>query len=59
MVTLTVQQYQELVDNGTVEYNTYYFTYEGESTTWTFGGTFPITFSENWAFGGTFPITLI
>lgn len=58
MVTLTTQQYQLLVDNNLVDESTYYFTYEGEETTnWTFGGTFPITFNEDNGVG-TFPITL-
>lgn len=58
LVTLTVQQYQTLVDNNEVSANTYYFTYEEENATWGFGDQFPITFTNQWAFGGTFPITL-
>lgn len=62
MVTLSEEEYQALVDADEVDLNTYYFTYNAadypEHTTWTFGGTFPITFTEQWAFGGTFPINL-
>ena len=60
MVTLTQGQYQELVANGLVDRNTYYFTYEGqpESDEWHFGDPFPIIFKGTWEFGGTFPITL-
>lgn len=45
MITLTTAQYEALVRADMVDANTYYFTYEGEETTWTFGGTFPITLS--------------
>ena len=63
MVTLTTEQYQNLVDNGLVNESTYYFTYEGEeeTTEWHFGDKFPIILSgetTNWTFGGTFPVTL-
>lgn len=60
MVTLTASQYAQLVENNLVQQDVYYFTYEGEapSAGWQFGGTFPITFTENWAFGQAFPITL-
>ena len=60
MVTLTQEQYQQLVDQGLVERNTYYFTYEGEpdNTDWHFGDPFPIILTDTWEFGGTFPITL-
>lgn len=43
MMTLTVEQYEYLVSTDAVNENTYYFTYEEEEETWTFGGTFPIT----------------
>lgn len=62
MITISDEAYQALVDADEVNPNVYYFTYSAadypEHTTWTFGGTFPITFTEQWAFGGTFPITL-
>lgn len=60
MVTLTASQYAQLVEDNLVQQDVYYFTYEGEapSAGWQFGGTFPITFTENWAFGQAFPITL-
>ena len=62
MVTLTQEQYQRLVDQGLVETNTYYFTYEGEEPsgdTWHFGDRFPIVLTDhNWEFGDPFPITL-
>lgn len=60
MITLSDEEYQFLVENDAVDPNTYYFTYSKEDypDTWTFGGKFPITFTEQWAFGGTFPITL-
>lgn len=60
MTTLTVAQYQALVDAGQVQSDMYYFTYEGEAETgsWSFGDQFPIILTENWTFGGTFPITL-
>lgn len=61
MVTLTVQQYENLVEAGLVNENTYYFTYEGEpeTTEWHFGDSFPITFGNStWGFGDKFPITL-
>ena len=58
MVTLTTQEYQELVDKGLVNEETYYFTYEGEvETNWTFGGTFPVILSGGIGIG-EFPITL-
>lgn len=59
MITLTEREYQALVDSGSVRENVYYFTYEGEpeSSTWGFGGTFPITLTDNGEIG-TFPITL-
>ena len=57
MVTLTTQQYQNLVDRGLVNEATYYFTYEGEvETDWTFGGTFPVILAGQGL--GTLPITL-
>jgi hypothetical protein len=58
MVTLTTTQYQALIDNGAVENDVYYFTYEGEeeTTNWTFGGTFPVTLGGRGI--GEFPITL-
>lgn len=60
MVTLTQEQYQQLVNQGLVERNTYYFTYEGEpeDNSWHFGDPFPIILTGTWEFGGTFPITL-
>lgn len=62
LVTLTVSQYQSLVDSGMVQSDTYYFTYEGEEQennhTWTFGDNFPVIFTSNWVFGGTFPVIL-
>ena len=60
MVTLSASAYQTLVDAGAVQSNVYYFTYEDEeeTTSWTFGGTFPIIFSQGDGIG-TFPITLI
>ena len=58
MVTLTTQEYQNLVDKGLVNEETYYFTYEGEvETNWTFGGTFPVILSGGIGIG-EFPITL-
>lgn len=59
MVTLTEQQYQNLVNRGLVDELTYYFTYEGEeeTTNWTFGGTFPVILGGDSAIG-EFPITL-
>lgn len=57
MVTLSARAYQLLVDANAVDPNTYYFTYEGDDIqSWTFGGTFPITFGSEST--GTFPITL-
>lgn len=57
MVTLTTEQYQNLVDKGLVNESTYYFTYEGEvETDWTFGGTFPVVLTGEGL--GTLPITL-
>lgn len=62
LVTLTVSQYQSLVDSGMVQSDTYYFTYEGEEQennhTWAFGDNFPVIFTSNWVFGGTFPVIL-
>ena len=69
LVTLTVAQYEQLIEEGTttvkgntIEFSadTYYFTYEGEPETsnWGFGDQFPVILTDNWAFGGTFPITL-
>lgn len=61
MVTLTVEQYQTLVDNNLVRENTYYFTYEEEeATTWGFGDQFPIILTDGSTPDsiGTFPITL-
>lgn len=62
MITLTADQYEYLVRNNLIDSNTYYFTYEGKDEpageTWQFGGTFPITLTDNWTFGGTFPIRL-
>lgn len=44
MVTLSQTQYYYLVNNDLINEGTYYFTYEDEgSSTWQFGGTFPIT----------------
>lgn len=43
MVTLTTEQYEALVSSGEALDNVYYFTYEGEYTSWTFGDQFPIT----------------
>lgn len=61
-VTLSKAKYDELVQLGQVSKDIYYFTYEGEDEpageTWQFGGTFPITLTDNWTFGGTFPIRL-
>lgn len=59
MVTLTEQQYQNLVNRGLVDELTYYFTYEGEeeTTNWTFGGTFPVILGGGDSIG-EFPITL-
>jgi hypothetical protein len=37
MVTLTTEQYEALVSSGEALDNVYYFTYEGEYTSWTFG----------------------
>lgn len=52
----TLEEYQALE---TYQNDTIYFILESESNTWTFGGTFPITFGTNsFTFGGTFPITL-
>ena len=63
MVTLTQEQYQQLVDQGLVERDTYYFTYEGEEgeegNTWHFGEPFPIVLTNSkWTFGEAFPIIL-
>lgn len=61
MVTLTVEQYQTLVDNNLVKENTYYFTYEEEeATTWGFGDQFPIILTDGSTPDsiGTFPINL-
>lgn len=63
LITLTVQEYQDLVDSGSVQEDVYYFTYIDETsqpTKWVFGGTFPITLTEESSagIGGTFPITL-
>lgn len=63
LITLTVQQYRQLVESNQVQEGMYYFTYEGEeepeqSSSWVFGGTFPITFSGTWTFGDAFPIIL-
>lgn len=62
LITLTATQYQNLVDAGEVEEDTYYFTYEIEPTTWTFGKTFPIVLgngkSSKFTFGSTFPVIL-
>lgn len=59
-ITLTVAEYNALVQQGLVQEDTYYFTYEGstEPTTWHFGDGFPIIFSSNDNLG-VFPITLI
>lgn len=63
LVTLTTSRYQQLVDNGQVDPNVYYFTYEGEDeeehTGWHFGDTFPVIFTNEWEFNGTFPINLV
>ena len=69
MVTLREEEYQGLVAANAVDPNTYYFTYEEdipENTSWHFGDTFPITFTDNttnntdtWKFGDEFPITFL
>lgn len=60
MVTLSQSRYNQLVEQGLINPNTYYFTYEGEepeSYTWHFGDTFPIVFNQGeWKFGDSFPI---
>jgi len=58
MVTLSVDEYQYLVDNDLVDQNVYYFTYE--KTTWEFGDKFPIILTEGSTPDsiGTFPINL-
>ena len=61
MVTLTVEQYDTLVRNHSVNPNTYYFTYEPEpETTWGFGGQFPVILTDGSTSDniGTFPINL-
>lgn len=62
MVTLTVEQYQALVDANLVQEDTYYFTYEGEpeTTEWHFGDQFPIILTDGSTPDsiGTFPINL-
>ncbi len=60
MLTLTEEEYQQLVQNNEVEEDVYYFTYIPEvdpNATWGFGDEFPIIFRDKWTFGGTFPIT--
>lgn len=62
MVTLTVEQYQYLVNANLVRQDTYYFTYEGEpDTEWHFGDQFPIILTDGSTPDniGTFPINLI
>lgn len=67
MITLSTGDYELLVQNNNVDPTVYYFTYEGEVTqpvsgdAWTFGGTFPITFTDgNSSNGiGSFPINLV
>lgn len=64
MVTLSESEYQDMVQNNTVDPTVYYFTYESgatNTTTWVFGGTFPVTFTDgNSSNGiGTFPINLV
>lgn len=46
MVTLTTQQYQNLVEIGAVDKDIYYFTYEGEENTWGFGDRFPVILTD-------------
>lgn len=60
MITLSDEEYQFLVENDAVDPNVYYFTYSKEDypDIWTFGGRFPITFTEQWEFGSAFPVTL-
>lgn len=43
LVTLTTQEYQNLVDSNLVRSDTYYFTYNSDVIKWVFGGKFPIT----------------
>lgn len=59
LVTLTTQEYQLLMQQGLVQSNTYYFTYDGdvEPYAWHFGDHFPVIFKDNSGLG-TFPITL-
>ena len=57
-VTLSEGSYQRLVDNNSIDSDTYYFTYEGGPEGWSFGDEFPIILIDTWAFGGTFPIKL-
>jgi len=58
MVTLSASQYQVLVNSNLVDSNTYYFTYEDEeeTTSWTFGNTFPVILAGDGL--GEFPIAL-
>lgn len=63
MVTLTTGQYERLVERNLVQPDTYYFTYEGEAETetWGFGDQFPIILTDtnnSWGFGDKFPIVL-
>lgn len=63
MIALSQSQYDILVNNNSIDVDTFYFIYEDNSSEqgWIFGGTFPITFgsvSTNWTFGNNFPIKL-
>ena len=63
MVTLTTGQYERLVERNLVQPDTYYFTYEGEAETetWGFGDQFPVILTDinnSWGFGDKFPIVL-
>lgn len=60
MVTLTTQQYQNLVEIGAVDKDIYYFTYEGEENTWGFGDRFPVILTDGATSNviGQFPINL-
>ena len=59
-ITISVSQYQLLVDNNLVDPNIYYFTYEDEENGWVFGDKFPVILSEEttWGFGDRFPVIL-
>ena len=63
MITLSVSNYEALVNANLVDENIYYFTYEDkeeETNTWVFGGSFPITLTGGNTSNsiGTFPINL-